>query len=310
MTNGSLVPSALKSGPFTTAMARRHSVSKRMLDGPNYRRLFRGVYVWIGLELSLTVWLVGALLILPLDSAVSHATALRLYGIEIGRPWPLQFSTNTAAVTEHRSVTLHRRLGRMTPRAIERIPVLGPDRTFVDAATQLGFVQLVQAAEMLLNLKHTTREALWDYAMTRHLDGVVRARRVLHYVREGVESPMETLVRLMIIFARLPEPEPNPDIFDLRGNFVARGDLVYFEWKVLVEYDGWQHERDPKQRQRDRERREALEALGWRVIVVTSEDLRNKREVVRRVHRAIEARGYEGASPVFNDSWDRWFPLM
>ena len=56
--------------------------------------------------------------------------------------------------------------------------------------------------------------------------------------------------------------------------FVARVDMLFRAFKVIVEYDGWQHERDPRQRQRDRERRERLEALGFRLIVVTDTDLR------------------------------------
>lgn len=301
------VPAELRSGPFTIEMAARHGVSKRKLGGPSYTRLFRGVYVWVGLSVSIVTWMTGALLLLPADAVASHVTALWIYGVEIGRPWPLHFSTNTLLVSEHSQLRLHRRRGRLTTNVRHGVPVLGPDRTFVDAAADLSFVQLVQSAEMLLHLGHTNLETLWEFALSRHIDGVCRARRVLAHVRENVESPMETLVRLMIVFARLPEPALNLDILDGHDRFVARGDLVYSRWKVLVEYDGWQHERSAKQRQRDRERREVLEGLGWRVIVVTSEDLRNKREVVRRIHRALEAKGYEGRAPLFNDSWDQWF---
>lgn len=307
MPKRSNVPDALKSGPFAVEFAARHGVTEKMLSGPNYRRLFRGVYVWIGRELAIKDWLVGGLLTLPCDAVVSHVTALWLFRIEIGPQWPLHFSTNTLAVTEQPGIELHRRLGTMSPRRIDTVPVLGPDRTFVDVATHLGLVHLVQVAEMLLYLRLTTLESLWDFALGSHLDGVVRARRALVHVREGAESPMESLIRLMVVFAGLPEPEPNRDIVDEHGNFVARGDMVYSRWKVLVEYDGWHHERSAKQRQRDRERREALEALGWRVIVVTSADLVGKQEIVRRVHRAIRDRGYSGPPPRLNARWNRRF---
>jgi very-short-patch-repair endonuclease len=74
-----------------------------------------------------------------------------------------------------------------------------------------------------------------------------------------------------------------------------------------VEYEGWQHERDPRQRQHDRERRELLEGAGWRVIIVTSADLEDKRAVVRRIHTALKARGYEGREPLFDAMWDKFF---
>lgn len=307
MPRRSTVPDALRTVPFTAATAARHGVTARMLRGPNYVGLFHGTFIAATVQLTIVTWIRAALLVLPLDSAVSHVTALWLYGVEIGPAWPLNFSTNSTLVTKHVRLRLHRRRGRLTSYGHRDLPVLGPDRTFVDAANQLSFVQLIQAAEMLLHAKLTKLEDLWEFALSRHIDGVCRARRVLVYVREKVESPMETLVRLMIVFARLPEPDCNPDILDRLGNFVARGDLVYFRWKVLVEYDGWQHERDPKQRQRDRERRERLEAEGWRVIVITSEDLRNKREIPWRVYEALKDRGYEGRQPHLNAMWDQWF---
>jgi very-short-patch-repair endonuclease len=61
---------------------------------------------------------------------------------------------------------------------------------------------------------------------------------------------------------------------------------------VLVEYDGWQHERDAWQRQKDHLRREALEAAGWLVIVVTTADMRAPKSVAARVARALMSRGY------------------
>jgi len=136
---------------------------------------------------------------------------------------------------------------------------------------------------------------------------VRKTRRALAYVRERVDSPKESDVRLMLQFARLPVPEVNVNIYGEDGRFVARGDLVYRRFKILVEYDGWQHERDARQRQRDRERREALEAEGWRVIVVTSEDFKRPQEIARRVHRALASCGYEGVSPVFSTVWRQWF---
>lgn len=255
---------------------------------------------------ALTLWIQAALLVLPAGVAVSHTTALWLYRIDVG-PWrPLQFSTDSDAQAK-RSGIVHRRRGRLSPRTWRGLPVLGPDRTFVDCATQLGLIDLVIVGDWLLHLKLTDLKQLTEYVNSRHLDGVRRARRAVTLVREGSESPKETLIRLMIVFARLPEPACNKLILDDVGRFIARGDLIYFRWKVLVEYDGWQHERDPRQRQRDRERREMLEEHGWRVIVITSQDLRRPKAIPWRVHAALKARGYRGGPPHINVMWSRWF---
>jgi hypothetical protein len=301
------IPPWLSDGPFRVADAREAGLSEDVLRGSRFRRLLRGVYVRADRELDLLTWLRAALLVLPADAVVSHVTALHLYGLDLGPPWPLHFSTNGPTHTRHKGLRLHRRKGRLAPHERDGIPVTGPDRTLVDIATKVGFVERVQAIEWMLHRRLTTIDQLAAYAHARHLDGVRRVRRMIPVVREGVESPLETVVRLMIVFARLPEPECNVEIRTAGGRFVARGDLVLARWKVLVEYDGWQHERDGRQRQRDRERREQLEAEGWRVIVVTAEDLKNKREVVLRVHAALVQRGYTGPNPVFSIMWTRWF---
>lgn len=125
-------------------------------------------------------------------------------------------------------------------------------------------------------------------------------RRGLGLIRESVESPRETVMRLMIVFAHLPEPRCNQNIRSATGSFLARGDLVYSQFRILVEYDGWHHERDGRQRQGDLIRRKALVDEGWRVIIVTAEDMKSPRTVVHRVHRLMRkmsAVPYPSAAP-------------
>ena len=278
-----------------------------MLRHKRFRTLFRGMYALAGTELSLRMWCLAALRVSPADAVMSHHTALRLYGLEVGAPWPLHISTRSATHTRQQGIRTHQRKRQLEGALLSGVPVTGPERTLVDIATKVSLVQLVQACDWMIHRGHTTTERLVAYAVASHLDGVRRLRRVVGYVRSGVESPMETVVRLMVVFARLPEPGCNLVIVNSDGRFLARGDLVYMQYMVLVEYDGWHHERDASQRQRDIVRREELEAAGWRVIVVTVADLMDKRAVVRRIHRALVDRGYAGRPPHFSVMWDRWF---
>ena len=290
-------------------MAEAAGLPRTALRGLRFREITRGVYILSDIPLTFVVRLAAFLLVMPKDAVVSHLSALRLYGFVLGTSVGLEYSTNQHVVTKRKGVVLHRRKGRLTAYEREELPVTGPDRTLIDCATKVSLVQLIQAIEWMIHTGATTLERLWAYAESRHLDGVVRTRRVIPLVRERVESPMETVVRLMLVFARLPEPECNRDIFDAVGNFLARGDMVYFGYKVLIEYDGWQHERDSKQRQHDRERRELLEANGWRVIVVTSEDLKHKEQIPWRAYEALKARGYGGQPPRLNIMWTTWFKM-
>ncbi|MEV7397339.1 DUF559 domain-containing protein [Aeromicrobium sp. NPDC092404] len=301
------VPSHLRDGPFTTSQAREAGVSKDALAGGRFRRLFRGAYCTVDQTVTFSLLVRAALLVLPTDACLSHVTALRWFGVTMGPELPLHFSTNSVTQTRLEGVVLHRRQGPLRPRLDQGLRVLGPDRTFVDCATRLGHVDLVRAGDWLVRLRLTTPDTLMAYAMSSHLNGVRRARRVASHVRERVDSVMETDLRLMLRFARLPEPEINGTITDVFGGFLARGDLVFRQWRVVVEYDGWHHERDARQRQKDHLRRERLEANGWRVIVVTIEDMRAPSMIVQRVHAALTLAGYVGPGPVMSDSWRRWF---
>lgn len=293
--------------PFTREAALACGISDTVLRRRRVRRLFNGVYILATVDLTFKLWLTAVLLASPPGSAISHVTALRLYGFEIGDESPFHVSTQAKTHTRRAGITTHQRKASISSTFIDGISVTGPRRTLVDIATKVNFVQLVQAMEFMLHQGHTTLTGLTDYAESRHLDGVRRTRLALPFVRERVESPMETFVRLMLVFARLPEPLPNKKIYDQHGSFLARGDMVYTSYLVLVEYDGWQHERDAQQRERDIGRRERLENAGWRVIVVTAGDLHKPHSIVRRVHGVLTERGYQGPQPVFSVMWLKWF---
>lgn len=301
------LPPQLRGRPFTTQQARELGISKDVLHGSRVRQIHRGVHCYAGTTLTPALLIAAARMLLPEDAALSHVTALQWYGVNVGESDVLHFSTNTTSQTALTGVVLHRRQGRLSPRIVQGVPLLGPDRTLVDCATQLGYVNLVRAGDWLVRLGLSDPDHMIAYAMERHMDGVRRARKIVGHVERRVDSVMETDLRLMLRFARLPSPECNGEIRDADGRFLARGDLVYYRHKVVVEYDGWHHERDARQRQKDHLRRERLEAAGWRVIVVTIEDMKKPAVIVARVHAALVKAGYVGPAPVMSDSWHRWF---
>lgn len=303
------LPDDLASVPFTTDTARRRGVGRGVLAGSRFRQLFRGVWISADVEITFRVLLSAALLALPGGVVVSHTSAMRLYGLQprTGRHPHLEFSTTRTHVTRHRGIVLHRRQRRISTIDVDGFTVTAPERTFVACAGRLSFVELVQLGDWLIHTGRTSFDALMAYALDRHLHGVRRARRAVAYVRENVESPMETIIRLMLVFARLPEPACNVVLVDADGRFICRGDLVLEPWKVLVEYDGWYHERSAAQRQQDIRRRERIEAAGWVVIIITSADLGRARDIPWRVHRVLTARGYTGAAPHMSLMWTRWF---
>lgn len=302
------IPPQLANRPFTTAEGHRHGISRAVLSSSSrFRSLFRGVWVCADVETTPLMLLEAARLVLPPDAVVSHLSALQLLGIDGLALLPLHFSTNMSRRCRQEGITLHRRQGTLHPQVRSGIPVTGPDRSFVDSAQLLSHRDLVRVGDALVHLGLTTPDQLRAYALARHIDGVRRARRASRFVRAGADSVRETDLRLLLLFARLPEPEVNGWITSDAGITIGRGDLVYRAYRVIVEYDGWHHERDARQRQKDHLRRERLEAAGWRLIVVTAVDLKKPTGVVRRVHDLLVERGYRGPAPVMSTTWHRWF---
>jgi hypothetical protein len=300
MSRGRPVPPELRTTAFTLDQAAALGITRRMLQSTAYAMVHRGVYVWADLPRTLRVMVGADLLVLPADACVSHVTALHWYGVTVGASTRRHYSTNTTSQTRLVDVQLHRRRGRLSPRTVHGVAVLGPDRTLVDCATQLSPRDLVRAGDWLTRLGLTHPDVLREYAQERHLDGVVPARRATPLVRSRVDSVRETDVRLVLVASRLPEPEINGTILDDRGRFLARGDLIYRELRIVIEYDGWHHERSAEQRQHDILRRERLEAAGWRVIVLTADDLRHVARLVGRVWDAMVAAGFRGPAPRFD----------
>lgn len=125
--------------------------------------------------------------------------------------------------------------------------------------------------------------------------GIMQLRELLPLIDGGAESPQETRTRLELIRGGLPKPQTQIRVIDEFGWIFARIDMGWEEWKVGVEFDGAQHWTDPAQRTKDIDRLAELEELGWRIIRVSSDMLRNRRAtVVSRVAEALTAAGWRG----------------
>jgi hypothetical protein len=107
------------------------------------------------------------------------------------------------------------------------------------------------------------------------------------------------------VLAGLPEPQTNVDVFDDEGTWLARADLVIPELRLIIEHDGWHHERSAEQRQKDHLRRERIEAAGWTLVVITTADFQHPTAIVARVYEALVRRGYAGPPPFLTAQWRR-----
>ena len=83
----------------------------------------------------------------------------------------------------------------------------------------------------------------------------------------------------------LPHPVPQFEVHEC-GAFLGQVDLAWPEAKLVVEYEG-AHHFDELKIVDDDARYEALVAAGWRVIRLSSIDLRDLDAVVERIRIAL-----------------------
>ncbi|TNM60683.1 hypothetical protein FHN55_18075 [Streptomyces sp. NP160] len=125
--------------------------------------------------------------------------------------------------------------------------------------------------------------------------GARQLRLVLADVRHQVDSPMETEARLLFVSSGLPEPECGRWVPDATGR-LWQVDMVWFEQRVIVEYDGDVHRlKGQDQWRHDEDKRTRLREAGWTVVVLVGGSLDRHRpwareETVDRVRRALTGR--------------------
>lgn len=303
------LPDALAGRVFSRADAVAHGLSTRTLRGPRVITVWPGRYRYADAQLGDRAIIDACRAIAPPDAALSHTSALALRGLALRPLLPVHLATNTGQHVRRRHIVVHRFQGTIDPELVNDVPVLGARRTFVDCGTILTLPELVAVGDWMVRRGLVTPPRLRAFADEAHLDGVQKSRVAADLVRTGSESVPESVTRFHVLAHGLPEPTINMNILSDRGELLGRGDLPFPPWKVLAEYDGWYHERSAAQRQRDILRRERLEAAGWLVVVLTSEDLKNPRRAVWRVFNALRSRGYAGPPPRLDPRFGRWMPI-
>lgn len=292
------LPDQLGDRLFTRAEALRRGVPLGVLRGPGVRSLAPGVHLAAGIEPSLAQRLSALLTVLPAGTAVDGVTALRCRGIEVADERPYRFVT-TAAYQSKRPGILVRRVRRLPETAGS---VVRPVPALVAAKSHLGLLDLVVAGDWLVRAKLATLADVQQGLTAATGRECVRARRAGELVRARVDSPRETRLRLVMVLSGLPEPECNVELGD-EFFFIARVDLYLRAWQIAVEYEGDHHRTDARTFARDLTRYERLAAAGVLVVRVSKDHLRRPREVARRIHTALVARGYDGPGPVFGPEW-------
>ncbi len=302
------IPEELRHGPFTISRAAELGLTPRVLDGSRFRAPWPGVRVLRDSPDTVLERCRAVGLVLPPSAVFTHGTALHLGG------WltPRNERGQTLYPAREPSTTtpLHVSVPPLVPRPrgrglvshrwdpgpddviqVDGVAISSPWRTWCDlAAGGTAHTDLVILADAIR--RHLGAKRLGDRLAAW---GARRGSRALHAAlassRDGVDSPMETRMRLLIADAGLPEPSVNQWIVDDVGAPIHKADLSWPQWRVAVDYDGVHHQRrdgeaevregrasDWRQRQ-DQSRRDLLTDLGWVFRVLTSFDIFRRPEL-------------------------------
>ncbi|WP_442297545.1 hypothetical protein [Terrabacter sp. RAF57] len=268
--------------------------------------LFRGVHVERTVPVTLHIRIEAALLVVTPGSHVSHHTAASLWG-GIVPDHPDIHVSSPRNRTRRDGITAHRVKQGQEVVLFQGFRVTTPVQTFLDLAHCLTLVDLVVLGDSLVRKKRFTPDELVALAEKHRGPHSRLARRAARLVRAGVDSPMETRLRLLIVLAGLPEPEVDHRVHDDDGTLLRRYDLSYLPFRLIIEYDGRQHAESDEQWLNDIGRDEALDDEQIRRLVVVSRDIYSTpANTLARITRAMRRAGMP--VPRLRHEWRRHFP--
>lgn len=300
------LPPHLASRSFTVASALDGGVGAGRLRAPDLARPFSGVRAPAGTLDSVLELCRAYLPLLSEARFFSHATAALLWEC----PLPEGIESRLLHVASSgRGPRGHGVVGHQVFDARTRIilrhgmPAVDPATLFCQLAVILALDDLVAVGDhLILDPAVLDPRDIRPYLSMRTLRervesfsgrGARAAASAILLIRQGAESRPETLLRLLLQRADLPEPEVNPELWNAHGRWLGRADLVYPAWRVIVEYDGDQHRTDTHQYEKDIARIEGLIEAGWAVIRVRARGLfATPDETVARVVLALRNAGW------------------
>jgi hypothetical protein len=298
MPKRSEIPRSLDPGGFTLAEARAAGMSQKRARARDLEIPFRGVRAVAGGERDVVAVARAYAARMPTGQFFSHTTAALVLGIPLPRSAILGAPLHVSTVAPQRAPRMNGVVGhtlRTRPELsiIDGLTVTSPVTTWCDLASGLGLDDLIAAGDYLLGTLRPPASLieLRDAVARRPGQrGTQHLREALIWVRPRVESRQETRLRLLILRAGFPEPETNVYLPLRPGRKRVRGDLVYLQYRVLIEYDGEHHRTDNGQYARDVERLDDVMADGWRVIRVLKDT--PTAEVLARLDDALRSRGW------------------
>lgn len=297
--------------PFSRADARAAGITVKELLGPDFHKVLYDTYVARSVTIDTRIRALAALRHAPEGARISHHTAAELWGGAVPTEPRVHLTVSTTGGRLVRRGVVSHCSDRRPPRSVKGgVPLSTPIEVFLElAAAGLSLVDLVVLADSLIARERVTLGELREAAAAHVGKGRRLAGRAADLAREGVDSPMETRLRLLLVFAGFPEPTVNLILRFGEGEWQRRFDLAYERIRVLIEYEGRHHRDVVEQWLSDINRREELDRLQWRLVIVTAEGIYDEPWwTLERVRDVLVERGMPGVPRRFDPEWRLHFP--
>lgn len=264
-------------------VATRHELAR------DYTKIYRGVFVRKGVEVTLRDRAIAAWLATGRKGVVAGLTAAALHGA----PWvdatlPVEL-TGVKGKPQEGLILRTERLAADEITSRSGLPVTTRVRTAFDLGRHLERPEALARLDALMwNQRFDIGDVLALVERHPHARGVIQLRELLPLVDGGAASPQESRIRLWLMDCGFPRPETQIPVLD-GSRPVAFLDMGWEKYGVAVEYDGDHHRKNRAQYVKDIERLRVLEAMGWIVIRVIAED--RPAQWMARVRAALASRG-------------------
>ena len=245
----------------------------------------------------------GWALVLPESAVWTHLSAAEVRGWWLPNPLPHPVFAAVGPGDRHpqrRGLSVCRL--RQPPQAvpIRGLQLATATETLVAAARDLTVLDLVPLADSALRSGDCTLDDLAEVAVSGRRGAAV-LRSVLPLLDARSESAWESVMRVLHRAAGIPV-EPQHQVLDGAGRFVARADLWVVGTRRLHEYDGEVH-RDRSAHRSDLDRDRRLLDAGWQRYGYTAAEVLRGGPLLASVDAAL-GRRWDGSR------LDRWRTLV
>lgn len=237
-------------------------ITRAVLRGPRFRRLFPDVYVHADVEVDLAMRSLAAAVLVGGRGVLGGYSAAELLGASCG---PLNAPAEVIVAGRRRAPPGLLVREEHVPLAerwqVDGTIVTSPVRTALDIACRGSLVEAVAGVDALAHRFGFPPQDVVTCAY-RHPGkrGAARLPQVVRLANPLAESPMETRIRPAIVLAGLPVPHLQYPV----GPYWL--DLAYPDLMLAVEYDGREHLIQHRA-MRDLDRQAHLTAAGWHRIL-------------------------------------------